>query len=76
MFSLLAVVFILPVATAQAPSDPKKLAFEFVERNAAQIATVGDALYYFGEPGMQEHKSSKYLKQILEQIVSRQVRGA
>ena len=36
------------------------------DRSAEQIATVGDVLYYFGEPGMQEHESSKYLKETLE----------
>jgi len=55
-------------STAESPRDPKKLAFEVVERNAEAIATVGDVLYYFGEPGMQEYESSKYLKATLEQI--------
>ena len=53
---------ILPPATADSPSDPKRVAFEAVDRNADAIATVGDVLYYFAEPGMQEYESSKYLK--------------
>ena len=57
-----------PLATADSPNDPKHIAFEVIDRNADQIATVGDVLYYFGEPGMQEYESSKYLKQTLEQI--------
>ena len=60
--------FILPAAIADSPSDAKRIAFDAVERNADQIATVGDVLYYFGEPGMQEYESSKYLKETLEQI--------
>jgi aminobenzoyl-glutamate utilization protein B len=64
----LALTFIFKPATADSPSDAKKVAFEVVERNAAQIATVGDVLYYFGEPGMQEYESSKYVKATLEQI--------
>jgi aminobenzoyl-glutamate utilization protein B len=61
-------VSIFPSASADSPSDPKRLAFEAVDRNAEAIATVADVLYYFGEPGMQEYESSKYLKQTLEQI--------
>ena len=64
--SMLALVF--APATAESPSDPKRVAFEVVERNAEQIATVGDVLYYYGEPGMQEYESAKYLKETLERI--------
>src|SRR6266852_4136580 len=63
-----AATFVLPAATADSPSDPKRVAFEAIDRNADQIATVGDVLYYFDEPGMQEYESSKYLKETLEQI--------
>src|SRR5262245_10361945 len=62
------VAYLFPLAIAESPSDPKKVAFDVVDRNAEQIATVGDVLYYFGEPGMQEYESSKYLKATLEQI--------
>jgi len=65
-FFFLALFF--ATASAESPSDPKREAFEAVDRNAEAIATVGDVLYYFGEPGMQEYESSKYLKQTLEQI--------
>ena len=63
-----ALTFVFKSATADSPADAKRIAIEAVERNAAQIATVGDVLYYFGEPGMQEYESSKYLKTTLEQI--------
>jgi aminobenzoyl-glutamate utilization protein B len=49
-------------------AEHKKHAYEIVDRNAAQIALVGDSLYYFGELGMQEHESAKFLKQTLESM--------
>jgi len=48
--------------------ERKKLALDAVERNAAQIALVGDSLYYFAELGMQEFESAKFLKETLEGI--------
>ena len=66
--AVLAVALAFPAAIADSPGDAKRVAFETVDRNAEQIATVGDVLYYFGEPGMQEYESSKYLKQTLEDI--------
>ena len=65
---VLAVALVGTSVTADSPSDPKRVAFEAVDRNADAIATVGDVLYYFAEPGMQEYESSKYLKSTLEQI--------
>ncbi|HWP23101.1 MAG TPA: hypothetical protein VNM15_02795, partial [Candidatus Binatia bacterium] len=62
------IAFFFPLAIADTPGDAKKLALEVVDRNAEPIATVGDVLYYFGEPGMQEYESSKYLKDTLERI--------
>src|SRR5690348_7546234 len=63
-----AVALVLPAAIADSSGDAKRVALETVDRNADQIAIVGDVLYYFGEPGMQEYESSKYLKQTLEDI--------
>ena len=59
--------FILP-GSADSPADPKRVAFDVIDRNADQIALVGDVIYYFGEPGMQEYETSKFLKTTLEQI--------
>jgi aminobenzoyl-glutamate utilization protein B len=53
---------------ADSPGDPKRVALDAIDRNAEQIALVGDVIYYFGEPGMQEYESSKFLKATLEQI--------
>jgi aminobenzoyl-glutamate utilization protein B len=66
-----AVAFSLGALTAPALAefdDAKTLASEVVERNAEQIATIGDTVYYFGELGMQEVESVKFIKQVLESI--------
>jgi hypothetical protein len=64
--AVLAIGFGFPAGTAETSSDLKRTAFESIDRNAEQIATVGDVVHYFGEPGMQEHESSKSLKETLE----------
>jgi aminobenzoyl-glutamate utilization protein B len=61
-----ATALIFTAASAEAPGDAKRAAFEVVDRNAEQISTVGDVLYYFAEPGMQEYESAKYVKDTLE----------
>jgi aminobenzoyl-glutamate utilization protein B len=66
LIAVLALAFVFTPATADSPSDPKRVAFEVVDRNAEQIATVGDVLYYYAEPGMQEHESAKFVKETLE----------
>jgi aminobenzoyl-glutamate utilization protein B len=67
-----AIAFTLGALTAPAaPAEPdgaKAFAGDAVERNAAQIATVGDTVYYFGELGMQEFESTEFLKGVLESI--------
>jgi aminobenzoyl-glutamate utilization protein B len=64
-----AVLFFLGGLTALAEADGEKaLASDVVERNAEQIATIGDTVYYFGELGMQEFESAKFLKGVLESI--------
>lgn len=66
LIAVLALAFVFAPATADSPSDAKRVAFEVVDRNAEQIATVGDVLYYYAEPGMQEHESAKFVKETLE----------
>jgi aminobenzoyl-glutamate utilization protein B len=63
---VLALAVVFPAGTAESPGDPKRFAFEVVERNAEQIAAAGDVLYYYAEPGMQEHESAKFVKETLE----------
>jgi aminobenzoyl-glutamate utilization protein B len=58
----------LAVPVAAEPDAAKSLAYDVVERNAEQIATIGDTVYYFGELGMQEFESAKFVKQVLESI--------
>ncbi len=65
--AVLALAAVLPAGTAESPGDPKRAAFDVVERNAEEIATVGDVLYYYAEPGMQEYESAKFVKETLEQ---------
>src|SRR5262249_60061799 len=63
--------------SADSPADPKRVAFDAIDRNADQIALVGDVIYYYGEPGMQEYETAKFLKATLEQIgLTVKVRGA
>ena len=64
-----AIFFIGLCAFARAAGDEaKNHAFEVIDRNAEATAIVGDSLFYFGELGMQEHESAKFLKQTLEGI--------
>src|SRR5262249_10047527 len=44
----------------------KQLAFETIDRNAEQMAAISDAIFFYGEPGMQELESTKLLKGTLE----------
>jgi aminobenzoyl-glutamate utilization protein B len=62
---------ILSVVGAMMPfaghaDERKQLAFDTVERNAAQMTLLSDSLFYFGELGMQEVESAKLLKDALE----------
>ncbi len=51
---------------AESPNQQKQFAFGVIDRNADQIALLGDSLFYFGELGMQEFESTKLLKETLE----------
>ena len=67
--SPLSIILIVTSLAAHAASDEqKKHAFDVIDRNAEATAIVGDSLFYFGELGMQEHESAKFLKQTLEGI--------
>src|SRR6266704_383615 len=60
--------FLFALACNAQVDERKKLAFEIVERNAEQLAVVGDSLYYFAELGMQEFESAKFLRETFEGI--------
>lgn len=62
---LVVVGTMLPLAGAAA-DERKQLAFETIDRNAAQMTLLSDSLFYFGELGMQEAESTKLLKDTLE----------
>ncbi len=68
LFVMLSFLFLLPPGKAESPGDFKRVAFESVDKNAEAIATLGDVIYYFAEPGMQEYETSKLLKETFEQI--------
>ena len=53
----------------------KAFVFDFVERNADAVATVGDSVFYFGELGMQEVESAALLTGLLEDSGFRVERG-
>ena len=64
--AILAVAVSAAAAQAQSLGDRKQAAFEIVQRNAKTIADIGDAVYFFAEPGMQEVESTKLLKETME----------
>ncbi len=45
----------------------KKTAFTFLDSNADAVNTLSDALFYFGELGMQEHESAALMTSLLEE---------
>jgi aminobenzoyl-glutamate utilization protein B len=57
--------FAFPFAASVPANDLKQLAFEAVDRNAPQMTDISDALFFFGELGMQEFKSIRLLKDTL-----------
>jgi aminobenzoyl-glutamate utilization protein B len=63
---LLAALGLLVPLASHAADERKQLAFDAVDRNAAQMAAISDAIFFFGEPGMQEVESTKLLKGTLE----------
>ena len=64
-----ALLLVAPAAPALPEQDSAKtIANEAIDRNAEQIATIGDTVYYFGELGMQERESAKFIKGVLESI--------
>ena len=66
---LLALMFSAFVMAAQRPgSTPKATAFEAIDRNAGEIAKVGDAIYSFAELGMQEYETSALCAQVLKDM--------
>jgi aminobenzoyl-glutamate utilization protein B len=65
----LALGVVLLAHPAGAQTDARKaLAYAAIDRNADQIAAIGDTVYYFGELGMQEIESAKFVKGVLESI--------
>jgi aminobenzoyl-glutamate utilization protein B len=61
---ILAAGIMVPLACLA--DDRKQLAFDVVDRNAEQMWSISDSIYFFGELGMQEFEGSKLLKDTLE----------
>ncbi len=55
----------MPGVGIAATDEQKSVAFAAIDRNASEIALVGDTLYFYAEPGMQEFESAKFLKESL-----------
>lgn len=50
-----------------AMGEAKAFVVDFVERNKRALATLADSVFYFGELGMQEHRSAGLMMELLEQ---------
>ena len=53
----------------------KTRAIEFVERNQKALAMLSDWVFYFGDLGMQEHKTSALMCDLLEEAGFNVTRG-
>ena len=50
------------------PFAPEKQSFlDYVERNRESLADLNDSIFYFGELGMQEHRSAELMCSLLEE---------
>ena len=45
----------------------KRFVLDFIERNRHALALLSDSIFYFGELGMQEHRSSALMSEMLEE---------
>jgi len=59
---------LVSTASAGAQSDPKATAFAAIDRNAAEIARVGDAIFSFAELGMQEVETAALSARLLKEM--------
>jgi aminobenzoyl-glutamate utilization protein B len=48
-------------------SSEKTYALDFVERNRQALALLSDSVFYFGELGMQEHRTAELMSGLLEE---------
>src|ERR1700730_5922736 len=61
-----AILTLLLATPVLAGESPKDVAYEAVKRNADTMAKIGDAIFYYGELGMQEFESAKLLADTLK----------
>ncbi len=62
-------------ASALLDTPEKAFVLGFVERNAKALTTLSDAVFYFGELGMQEHRTAGLMTGLLEEHGFRVERG-
>lgn len=66
MLTVVIAIVLATMAEAQTTDPRKSIANEVIERNSNAITQLGDAIYFFGEPGMQEFESTKLLQSVME----------
>ena len=49
-------------------SEPKQTAFQAIDRNAGEIAKVGDEIFSYAELGMQEYETSALCVRLLKEM--------
>ena len=52
--------------THQIADPARAYAADFIDRNAQAFITLNDSIFYFGEMGMQEHRSAGLMTSVLE----------
>ena len=57
----------ISINAEQQLSPEKNTAYQAVERNASEIAKIGDAIFYFAELGMQEFESNELCAKLLQE---------
>jgi aminobenzoyl-glutamate utilization protein B len=63
------------IVSADVGGWEKEFVLDFIERNRQALALLSDSIFYFGELGMQEHRSSALMTEILEEHGFAVVRG-
>ena len=49
------------------PTNAKRDAFAFLDRNARELAILSDSIFYFGELGLQEYETAGLMTSLLEE---------
>ena len=52
---------------SEIPTKAKRDAFDFLDRNARELAILSDSIFYFGELGLQEYETAGLMTSLLEE---------